>query len=184
MFEIANLAIGFVGGILAVIGTYLAVRQYRDSQPSIVLIDKAGSGLLSPEAEEKGYTWCFHLSFQNRRGAEYAITDIRWAPRSKRLAKKMAGQEDGWQNLIFDGVLERPAGRSREPLVLAPFEYRQIEGYWKNWWVGDPRSESAERYWRENPDSYATFKRVLESLHNGKVRFRIDFADGRQLVCK
>ena len=184
MIEIADLAIGFIGGILAVVGTYLAFRQYRAAQPSIVLVEHSGSGMLPPDAEAKGYTWCFRLAFQNRRAAEYAITDIQWAPLSKRLGKSMAGQQEGWHNLVFDRVLSRPSGRSREPLKFAPFEYRQVTAYWWNEWVGDPRSEHADEYWRKNPEAFAVYKRVMESLHNGKVRFRIHFADGRSLVCR
>ena len=100
---------------------------------------------------------------------------------SKNLSKKMTGNNNGWQSLLFDDVLKY-SGHSREPFLLKPFEYRCLIGYWKNWWVGDPRSEGAEKYWRENPEESSLFKKALEDLHNNRIRFRIEFADGRNRI--
>ena len=96
----------------------------------------------------------------------------------------MAGHEEGWQNIIFNDVLIRPTGHSRKPLVFKPFEFHQIEGYWRNWWVGHSSSLKAEEYWKNNPDEFRKFKKAMECLHNGKVMFFIQFADGKRRIYK
>jgi len=183
MKDILDLIIGFLGGVVATFGLGLAFIQYKKSQPSIELLSFNGSGLLSPEAEKDGYTWRFHLSLQNKRNIEYAISDILWTTSKKKYRKKMPQHQNGWQTINFKDVLSRH-GTHRNPLMLKPYELREIEGHWKNWWVGNPHSKSADEYWQDNPKESEVFHHVIEDLHNQKIIFKIVFSDGRAIIQK
>lgn len=184
MTDWVNITIAFGTGAATVIGTYVAFRQFRNSLPSIMLVHANGSGLLSPEEEDEGYTWVFRLAFQNRKNIEYAIKDILWAPATRSLRRKIPAHTDGWQHLIFKDALDRPSGSDRIPLIFKPYEYKELRGCWSNYWVDDPRDESSKDYWRDNPEDEALFHNVLEHLHNRRVIFRVDFVDGKSIVFK
>lgn len=177
MSDPLDLGIAFASGGAAVVATALGFRQYRQAQPSVALVSASGSSLLPPSEEE--YSWCFRLGFQNQRNAEYAVSDVLWAPNDRSLRKKIPHHEEGWQTLVFPDTLRRPSGGRRSPLLFAPFEYHEVRALWRNSWVRDPRAESAMEYWRSNREAEGHWHSALEHLHNRTVSFLVRYSDGR-----
>jgi hypothetical protein len=182
MNDTIYIAIGFISGAAATIGTYLGVMQYRRSLPSLKIMATCCSFRLTDD--ESKYTCAFHFWLQNQTNTDYAITDIQWRPRSRRLRKKIQGHssEAGWHRLQFDGVLNREHWSHRKPLVFAPYEHKHLVGYWKQMWTSDGQPQP--EFWKEYPEDATTFDKLVEELHDNRAIYQVTFADGNKLRYK
>lgn len=182
MIDAIKILIGFVSGVTATIGLYVAVMQYRRSLPSLRVMATCCSFKLDDRHRHE-YTCAFHLWLQNQTKTEYAVTDIQWRPKSRRLRDRIRGvADDGWQRLYFHGILDREHWSHSVPLLFGPYEHKHLVGYWHQMWTseGHPPPE----FWRECPNDATTFDRLVEALHDNSVIYQVTFADGRKLRYK
>jgi len=169
--HVVELLIAFLAGVAICIATYLGYQQFRRNQPFIELVAARGSPKV-PDAITKGgkYRWSIMLCLVNRRDLEYAVEKIQFRPRSEDWTKDVPNKTDGWLDLDLDFSFGKGRFQYIEAVVLKPYEYREVHGYWREPWG---TNSALAKHCQENEGA------LHNDLMNDRVEYRLTFIDGK-----
>ncbi|OHB80449.1 MAG: hypothetical protein A2Z25_08870 [Planctomycetes bacterium RBG_16_55_9] len=179
----AQSIISFIAGAAAVVGTYLLWRQIQHANQRIELLDAHCEPRVPNEWHDLGDPFSFRMFLMNRSSAEHALTAIevrlpslrfRYFVRRKSNHAECAPRACiTWMPLTFEDVLQQRGSRGFAPLVMKPYEYREIYGFWF-----DPIGR---------PENLKHCKAELREIHQeahrqlmiGNVAYRLTYGDGK-----
>lgn len=163
-----QIIVSFLTGVTASLGLMIAYLQLRQGEGEITLLHGVGSFKLDRKEHERGYMWRFHFTLFNRKGVEYAITDLRFRLTKRKINKKLeTGSRHQWHHVSFpDGLLSLG-----KPLQMQPYEYKEINGYYYHDRFSDVQKlDDAE---------VETLNEIMNELMNQNVEVRLTYANGK-----
>jgi len=171
----AQAIVSFLAGAASVVGTYLAWRQIRRGDQRIELLEAHCEPRVPNEWHDRGFPFSFRMFLMNRSSGEHALTTIEVRLSSLRL-RRFVHRKSGpkactkWMELTFEDVLHQLGGEYA-PLVLKPYEYRELYGFW---WDRIGRPENL----RDKPNLREVHQEVHRQLMIGNVEYRLTHGDG------
>jgi len=176
--EFLTITISFVAGSATVIATFYAIKQFKRLQGRIEFVRAHASPKVPELYFKQGFIFSFHIALLNRGKSEYAVTSIEVRPIGKKFRRTIRRCDNlkylrlKWQQLTFEDTMHQLGGRYT-PLILKPFEYRELYGhYWNP--IGKYERIKDKPEWRDS------LFQLKNSMMSQKIQYRINFADGKK----
>jgi len=181
--KVAQTVISFLAGAASVLGTYFTWRKIQHGNQRIELLDAHCEPRVPNEWHDLGYPFSFRLFLMNRSSGEHALTAIEvrlMSLRFRRFVRRRSKRTEcapraclTWMPLTFEDILHRRGSGGFTPLVLKPYEYREIYGFWFDP-IGRPENLK---------DCKAELREIHQEVHRqlmiGNVAYRLTYGDGK-----